>query len=270
MKQFLGTAMVLAMIAGWSPSGQAQWVIDFEDLNAAGDGLINHGRVIDTEWSSQIIGAGAGLGVEISATNLHSHCNHPDLAVAFDSHRTGTQDGDLEDPFYHVSDPGHDGPIFRPGNILIIQENHDGCSDGTCDRPDDEGSRPAGFFDFTFSAPVSLTSIDFFDVETEEDGGGPNNEIFFYDGTGAQIGATLYTPDTGGDNQWDRLTFSRTGVIRMVIEMGGSGAIDRIVGAATTQEVPEAGALSIMLTGLVGLALTRRRRSTTMGRHSPT
>ena len=62
---------------------------------------------------------------------------------------------------------------YRPGNVLIIQERDD-CDfqAGFCATPDDEGSlRPGeyfGEFEFVFSQDIILDSIDFFDVEFNE------------------------------------------------------------------------------------------------------
>ena len=76
---------------------------------------------------------------------------------------------------------------FDPGNILIIQEKNVGSSDSTCDRPDDEGNRPAGIINFQFNRTIELLSLDFFDIETAEDGSTLNNRIRLYDTTKTEI-----------------------------------------------------------------------------------
>ena len=124
-----------------------------------------------------------------------------------------------------------------------------------CTDPDDEGSRPAGYFDITFDEVVTLLSIDFFDIETKENGTTPggDNTIQLFGIGGVEIMAdTFYTPDTGGDRTWDRLPFNVSGVLSMRIHMGGSGAIDNIV------FVPEPASLSLLGIGLLGLAWLRR------------
>ena len=179
-------------------------VIDFEGFAA--------GTIIDNEYDSLLFN-----NLNVSAENLS---DGPDRAVIFDTdHFTGGDD-DLAAPFnVGLSDE------LSPGNVLIIHETNN-CTTLICDNPDDEGSRPAGIFTFEFDFAITLESINFFDVETAENGTSPNNIIKLYDGSNADIG-TFYTPDTGGDNKWKQLNFGGVqGVRRIELKMGGSGAID--------------------------------------------
>ena len=151
----------------------------------------------------------------------------PNLAVVFDSRLTGTRDPELQDPF--------SGPLeqfFRPGNILIIQENAAGCfDDGICNLPDDEGTRPSGALIFEFEIPVELTSLDFFDIEnfaTNDENSGLT-QIRFLDQFDNELFASVDIPGTGGDRTWDRLLFDGiTGIRKLEVNLYGSGAIDRL------------------------------------------
>lgn len=251
-------------------SAQAFTTIDFEDLD--------NGEVVNGQYSSQ--------GVTISAENVNRGF---DLAVAFDTNVTPTEDPDLLAPFYDFiqSDfnnnetararsfagdvrDGVNGMI-NPGKILIIQENNEGCGDGVCDRPDDEANRPNGAFEIGFDAPVFLSSIDFFDVESEEDGS-PETQITLKTVTGEEV---FFTPNTGGDynfttgiasdsglafrgagsvNSWDRTFFNIAAVTMIRINMGGSGGIDNI---RFSKDVPVPASIALLAMGL--LVLRRKK-----------
>ncbi|MEM7083904.1 MAG: VPLPA-CTERM sorting domain-containing protein [Pseudomonadota bacterium] len=229
MKNFL---LALGAAFALSPVSFAI-TIDFEDIQA--------GTIVDNEYNI--------LGATISAFNFD---NGLDLAVVFDTENPTGGDYDLGGPF--TPGPGNDLGMLSPGNVLIIQEN-DNCDAFSCTTPDDEGSRPAGQFVIEFDTAVRLDSIDFFDVEFSESGPSENNRIRLYDIDGDLIDLLLYTPDTGGDNQWVRSFFGIDGVSRIEINMGGSGAIDNI----TYAPVPVPGALLLMLSALGGLGFMRKR-----------
>ena len=224
----------LALLASLAVAqSSAAFIIDFEDLAA--------GTIVDDEYSAQ--------GVTISALNFS---NNLDLAVVFDSNNPTGGDGDLGGPFT----PGPDNPFgsIAPGNILVIQEDGD-CDAFTCTTPDDEGSRPAGQFIIEFDQAVTLNSIDFFDVELPESGPTDDNRISLFDINNDLIALDFFTPDTGGDNQWDRAVFDVSGVSRIVINMGGSGAIDNI----NVTVVPVPAALPLFLAALSALGFMRKR-----------
>lgn len=192
-------------------------VLDFEGFTA--------GRIIDGEYAPD---------VSISAINL-SH--GPDVAVIFDTTDLNPAGGDFDlvGPFDSNNPILEDN--FNSGNVLIIQERNDcNFTTGFCATPDDEGSRPGGEFEFLFSTDIILETIDFFDIELEEDNGNPNSEIHLYDSDGDEIHmGVFFVPNTGGDNLWNQLHFdSVSGVRRIVIELNGSGAIDNL----TYQVVP--------------------------------
>ena len=217
-----------ALLLAFGPANAT--VLDFENFDA--------GTIMDTEY--------AALGVTIAAVNLGGG---PDLAVVFDSRNPTGGDSDLGAPFSN--------PVLgsaSPGNLLIIQEN-DNCDSFSCTTPDDEGSRPAGQLIISFDEGVLLQSIDFFDVEGVESNAGSAIEL--YDDENVLIPSSFFVPDTGGDNMWSQVFFGVSQVKTIVINMGGSGAIDNI--AFESRVVPVPAALPLLLTALAGLGAFRRR-----------
>jgi len=188
-------------------------VLDFE-----GFGL---GQIIDDEYA---VSPPPGTG--ISAVNLSAG---PNAAIIFDTDAPTASDLDLGAPFDSPNPGLQDN--FYPGDVLIIQERND-CdfNAGFCTLPDDEGGSPAGEFEFIFGGVVTLESLDFFDIEFNENDDDPDSEIHLFDINDNEILAGLFfVPNTGGDNMWDQVDFgSVAGVKRMVIEMNGSGAIDNL------------------------------------------
>ena len=218
-------------------------VLDFEGFSA--------GQIIDDEYS-----VAPTPGVTISAVNLSSG---PDAAIIFDTNSPTGGDFDLGAPF------NSDNPLlpdnFSPGNVLIIQETND-CNfiTGFCSVPDDEGSQPAGTFEFIFNSVVILETLDFFDIELNENNNNPDSEIHLYDASNSEIFiGSFFVPNTNGDNKWNQRDFgSVAGVKRMVIEMKGSGAIDNLVFSA----VPIPAAIWLFGSGLLGLVGMARRKKT--------
>ncbi|TDJ47924.1 MAG: thrombospondin type 3 repeat:Cna B-type [Gammaproteobacteria bacterium] len=215
-------------------------VIDFENFDP--------GRIIDDEYAPDVF---------ISAINLSSG---PDVALIFDTTdlNPASEDFDLVGPF--DSDNASLSDNFSPGNVLIIQERNDCNFDsGFCATPDDEGSRPAGEFTFLFSSDIILETIDFFDIELIEDNGNPDSEIHLFDSNGDELLAGMFfVPSTGGNNKWNQLDFdSVRGVRKIVIELGGSGAIDNL--HYQVVPVPAAAWLFGSAIGLLGWMRNRRR-----------
>lgn len=269
MKRLIISASLVSILLGAAETAVAAgWVIDFEDLTRPGDDAVTHGRIIDNEYAGQIVGAPDGLGVTVGVRNFKAErMGGHQAAIAFDTNVRQKQDKDLRGPFLHSSATSRDDERHDPGNILVIQNRKVGKCDGAfCSKPNDEGSREGGAFSFVFTAPVSLTSLDVFDIEETRDG--ETGAIrFFSDVAGtSQIGPVIATPFTG-DHRWSQVTFNVTGVRKMVVEMNGSGGIDRLAGAASeqpgttpnAQNVPETGSLLLLLTGLLGLGIARRR-----------
>jgi len=212
-------------------------VLDFEGFLA--------GQIIDDEYAP---------GVTISADNLSSG---PDAAIIFDTDSPTGGDTDLGAPF--SSDNAALSDNFYPGKVLIIQETND-CNfvTGFCSVPDDEGSQPAGEFEFIFNKAVTLESLDFFDIEFNENDNNPDSEIHLFDISDNEIFiGSYFVPNTNGDNKWNQLDFSSaSGVKRMVIEMKGSGAIDNLEYTV----VPVPAAIWLFGSGLIGLVGIARRK----------
>ncbi len=229
-----------------SSNAQAVWLLDFEDLSK--------GDVVNNQFSSGMPNAG-GVGVTVSAVNFGKD---QDLAVIFNTGFPSGGDLDLAAPFSSPNFPALSND-FSPGNILILQENFDSCTPSVtptnCSDPDDEGSRPAGKFIFDFTDPVVIQSVDFFDVETLENGLPENIKILLF-GTGNVLLDTFFVPDTGGNNTWGQVDINTSGVLTMEVRMGGSGGIDNIAGYV----VPEPSTMLLLGSGLAGLGFFRRRK----------
>jgi len=212
-----------------------------------------HGEIITNQFAGS-------HGVTISANNLNRSF---DLAVAFDSLMTGTADPDLEGPPWAG---GNLAPNTVLGNMLILQENNTGIGDGIADNPDDEGQRPAGDLIFDFATAQTQFGFDLIDVEgTMEE----NGMVSFFLG-GGMVGSPIAFSDitnnaspfydatvTFGDNTanslgpWNAADFGAINFDRVVIRLGGSGAVDNIA-------VPAPGAGAIL--GGLALAGLRRKR----------
>ena len=249
-KIILSAAFCLsATVSQYSSAGIT--VLDF-------DGFAD-GQIINDEYS-------ATYGVDITSVNYIDGVigNGNDVEgrqVAFNTLNDSSSDNDLE---YNNSNndyndagsafqytalnlPGYVGDA-NPGNILILQENATGCGDGICNDPDDEGSRAAGYFEFTFANIVSILNIDFFDVE-DQNGNDQFNAIHFFDDTDTEIHLGNYTPIMG-DGEFVRQSYSGiTGVKRLIINLPGSGAIDNL--AFKTTDVPEPSTFVVLALGLI-------------------
>ncbi len=213
-----------------------------------------HGEIITNQFA-------ASHGVTISANNLNRAF---DLAAVFDSLEVGTADPDLEGPPWAG---GNLAPNTILGNMLIIQENNIGIGDGIADVPDDEGNRPAGDLIFDFATPQLQFGFDLIDVEgTMEE----NGMVSFFLG-GGLVGSPIAFSDivngassffdasvTFGNNTANTLgpwTAGDIGAVnfdRVVIRLGGSGAVDNIA-------VPAPG-VGVFFVTAAGLAGARRRR----------
>ena len=258
MKRFrVATGWLAAFLCSAGLASSETITIDFE-INPTDTLLFDHGEIIDTQYF-------ASLGVTISTINIGGG---PDLGIIFDSNETSTLDPDLE--FMNFDPTGWSGGNIQTvdlGNMLIIEQDGTGFEDGIVDDPNDEGSRPAGSFTFDFSEDIF--AFDIVDVES----------LFLEDGTVDFFsGGGLVTPSaivpfsafgvTFGDNVANRVPWMTTSTLtidpfrRVVINMGGSGAVDNI----RYTRAAEPGSLLLMGLGLVGLAAWRRRHHTSTGR----
>lgn len=217
-----------------SPAANA-WEINFNENHLAATPDINgipQGLIIDNEYAtlgnitgdSSLTATFTGRWKD-GSTNDTNGWRRP--LVLFDSNNPTGGDGDLGAPFTHVTT----GQVKNPGNILIIHEQYheqySGCRNSggssvvgytntngytqnavSCDNPDDNAS--GGRFEINFNKDITLSSIDFFDIEGAETTN--DNEIKLFDANGNQImDNAFYTPDTGGDNKWAAVDFGDIG-----------------------------------------------------------
>ncbi len=252
-----------------APSAFAGYnVIDF-DTASSGSHIAN-GEIVTDQYL-------ADYGVTISGCNWNGTATHHQMInnkcktnlddvynrqVAFDTNLSHTRDPDLEffnahndyQSEYTALNIGDYHGDNKPNNILIIQENSKGCNDGVCDYPDDEASRPAGFFEFNFDQLVDIVSIDFFDIE--EKSNNIRNRISFYEGnTEKSFGNVPHT----GDGSYERVAFNASGIDRLVIRMPGSGGIDNLVFRTGHADVPAPASFAVLLLGLVALSFRKIR-----------
>lgn len=218
----------------------------------------SHGRILTQGASAYTDGV-----VSVRVDNFNRAF---DIGAVFDSTISPalTSDDDLLDPW----DMGNlSNPQVVLGNLLIIAENNAGAGSGTLTDPDDEAGRPAGEFIINFSQGATAFGFDIVDVEgTLEE----NGMITLFAGAvsvGSIPFASFTNPMSGffdptidfGNNSANRITpFAASGFgvpafDRVVIRMGGSGAIDNLV------YVPAPGAAAVLGLGL--LAASRRRRA---------
>jgi hypothetical protein len=215
---------------------------------------LSHGQIVTNQFA-------ASHGLTISANNI----NRPhDLAIIFDSLQTNTADPDLE------------GPPWSGGNLpsntvlndmLILAENDVDviAPFGFIDDPDDEGSRPAGDLIFSFASPITAFGFDIVDVEGVMDengfisfflGGVPQGVVNFsqFVTPGMFFDPTVDFEDHSA-NRIKTITAAQlgsSGFDRVVVRMGGSGALDNLV-------IPEPTGLAL-LAGTASLLSRRSRR----------
>ncbi len=237
------SAMLCTLFLAWSLSATAA-TIDFDDLAV--------GEFVTDQYL-------ASHGVSIEATNPNrSH----DAAITFDSQSGTFPDFDLQGPDWAGGNLAASQTVL--GNLLIIAQNiRDLDNDGLVDVPNDEGRRPGGFIAFAFSNPIVSFGLDLIDIELPQESG----SLDFY-AAGLLLGsltfeqlALLDPTIVFGDNTANRVspilasTFQSDFFDKVIVNLGGSGALDNITFA---QQVPEPGLVLLLGAGL--LAAARRVR----------
>lgn len=244
LKSRIALLPLVVSFAAFAGAPAAAVTLTFDDI-----GLV-HGSVVDTQYA----------GVTISAINTGGG---PNLAVAFDTDLTGTRDDDLE--FGTGWAAGNLAPDTKLGKLIIIQENTIGCSDGVCDAPDDEGSRPAGTLIFDFDVAVTSFGFDLVDVESLAS---ENGSLTLYDGaTSVDIPmSSLLAGLSLGNNSANRIdallvpTLNGFGPLAQItkaeLNLAGSAGIDNV----TFTPVPEPSTAALLALGAAVLGARARSR----------
>lgn len=215
----------IVFVLGLSGTVAHAAVIDFDSAQ--------HGQRIDTEFLTS-------HGVVIGARNFQGG---PNVALAFDSRRTGTADVDLEDSWDTGNLPGD----TNLSNLLIIAENIiDRDGNGFVDSPDDQletATVGSGDIRFTFATIQRSFGLDLIDVEDEWGldpwfisfrlAGVEVSRVKFSDFVDSS--SPFFTPDVSftnnSANRINPMTAAQMnipGFNEVVINMRGSGGIDNV------------------------------------------
>ncbi len=172
------------------------------------------------------------LGITATVSADGNSPQSPDIAVAFDTSRTGTADPDLEGTFTNGI-----GRTFNAKRALIIQENPNG-------GPDDDGL--GGVITMQFSSALDFlgfTILDDANITVTSD-----------------LGHTL-SASVAEDNMFKRVrTNDWIGISRLTFDFGNaSGAIDNLR-FDVPAEVPVPASLPLLAGGLAALGWGAKRR----------
>lgn len=250
----------LISLAAFAFSAQAATIT--LDFDAASEGeIITDGTSSNPAYS----------GIGITALNTGGG---PNLAVAYNSEGSIGRDSDLEENRYASKftnaangSTGHTG--F--GNVLIVQENNWGCSDGICNYADDEAG--GGALRFSFDDVYQVKSFDYFDIDGIPDQQAETIIVKLFtaqdfDWSDSVNGTDVFMVDgvlsTGGDNTFRTHVLTETQFVYGIeFIFSSSGAIDNLVLASvdnTSDPVPEPGTLPVFFAGVAVMAYLKRRR----------
>ena len=188
-------------------------IIDFDETSTGVPLSFEAGEWITEQY--------ANIGVHVDAVNDWvsggaANQNHPDKAILFDSGNPTGGDTDLLTPNPQV--PGNDEAL---GFVLIVAEDDVDTSpaDGLVDDPDDEAS--GGDIAFSFDQDVTFLSARVLDVDATE-----IDYMRFFDEFDQEIQAVLIPDAPDGNVQL--ISGPISGVRKIVLDLGGSGAITRL------------------------------------------
>ena len=228
--EYLGLSMksiVCSAIAGFfamSTAYAAPVTINFNDLSA--------GDIVSNQYAGVTISGqrnGAPLGLN--------------SAMVFDSDNPTGNDPDLGAPFDNPQTIGDDN--YLPGKFLIIS------TDNNSSDPNDAAG--GGVLTFLFDSAVEIVELNAFDINGSE-----SIEFDFFDVNDMLITSVSNGMTTTDDNEFLNFAFGIQGVMRLVVTLSGSGAIDDL--RYNVSDVPVPAALPLLLSGLAGLGFASRRR----------
>lgn len=231
------TFSMIGATAGLILTGPAHALTMDFDHDAQGN-TIKRGQFIDEEY--------ADWGVHIQAKN---YARPFDAAITFDSlnHSGGDSDLRTDSQRYGLNNDR------ERGMVLILAENiKDKNKDGYVDNPDDEGERPAGYFDFLFDSHVNAGGLVMLDIDNHRE---PGSVQFFLDGS---LLSQTFNFAALGDNSIQTLDWSGFEYDKMRINLGGSGAVVEV----TANPIPEPVTVVLVAGAVaaVGMRASGRRR----------
>lgn len=261
----LFTVLFLAVSSGGVLA--ATTIITFDEETIAGNLVsLKHGTVVKDQY--------AALGVRVSVDNLSSG---PDLGVLYNTtpgtggDKNNDRDSDLTGPNWGNSNIAGVNS-YSAGNALVIQENNYGCSDGVCNRPDDQVGRSgdglAGIV--TFDLDFEISSLGFDLIDFQSDLSTPevsNSQVILsnaMDSVAYNFSDFLSAPNNAifGENSINKVVLNSlglSGINQVKFKIFGTGAIDTLrLGETTSTQVSEP--ISIALFGLALIGLFRVTR----------
>lgn len=290
-------SLILAVSSIFSFQSSAyEWTMDFQQfVNTSGNTVdLTAGRIIDAEYtqstsvidnSGMVVDTGISTSVRVDNFNNNyiNGVNDADLAVIYNTSQAANQavngitqkDPDLDASFTHFET----GQVYSPNNILVLQNEDDwdtckrgigdsntGSKAGFCTTVNDEADRPSGQVSFIFSDLVSLASINFFDIDTTDEG--PQTFVTTYDENGDEVETqhvTGFGIGSASDNKWGTISFANSDTIqRIVVTLGGSGGFSDIKLANVIDDITEVAEPQIILLMLMGIGMIvigKRRNS---------
>lgn len=213
---------------------------DFITLNGMATDVIDFEAYTRGTILSEVYGKNGAGPIAVSGRNPLTPI--PNAAMIFDSSAPTGGDPDLGTPNQDFGGPGigtggESGSPYQNstalGKLLIITEDFD------ANDPDDADLR-GGKFTLNFSAldNVTIYSMHILDVEAVEMAA----TVAFYDAANAMIGNIFTLPKTGNNGVYN-FPFGQgvAGVVKMVVTINGSGAIDNITFSSKTPPPPGPG-----------------------------